>query len=185
MSRALYSFALSTILGLEVVACGRKPETAPAPTPAISTTTEDTAAAAADRERVRREAEAAERDRRERDLARARATLQAVIFFDFDRSDIRFDARPIMDAKAVILRAHPSIRMHIDGHADERGSSEYNLALGMRRAASAKQYLVRLDVDPSRIEIRSFGEERPADPRHTREAWDKNRRAEFEITQVP
>ena len=156
MRRTLCNFAAVIVLGLEIAACGRKPESAPGPTPVIAAT-EDTATDM-HRERARREAEAADREGRAREVARARATLEALIFFDFDRSDIRPDARGVMDAKAVVLRENPSIRFRIDGHADERGSSEYNLALAMRRAASAKQYLVRRDVDPSRI----FFVDRPA-----------------------
>jgi len=77
--------------------------------------------------------------------------------------------------------AWPSIRLRIDGHADERGSVEYNLALGLRRANAAKQFLVGFGLDESRFETQTFGESRPLDPRSNEEAWAKNRRAEFHI----
>ena len=113
--------------------------------------------------------------------ARNRAVLMEMIHFDFDRSDIRPDARAILEAKVPILRADPTIRLRIDGHADERGSVEYNLALGLRRANAAKQFLVGFGLDESRFETQSFGESRPLDPRSNEEAWAKNRRAEFHI----
>lgn len=103
------------------------------------------------------------------------------IHFDFDKSEIRPDAAEILKRNAKILLAHPEIRIRIEGHCDERGSNEYNLALGQRRAESAKKFLVKLGVSPDRIETVSYGEERPLDPRHNEEAWAKNRRAEFVI----
>ncbi|MFO7261458.1 MAG: OmpA family protein [bacterium] len=113
--------------------------------------------------------------------ARNRAILMEMIHFDFDRADIRPDAREILERKVPILRADPTIRLRIDGHADERGSVEYNLALGLRRANAAKQFLVGFGLDESRFETQTFGESRPLDPRSNEEAWAKNRRAEFHI----
>jgi peptidoglycan-associated lipoprotein len=114
--------------------------------------------------------------------ARNRATLMEMIHFDFDRADIRADARQVLDAKVPILRADPSITLRIEGHADERGSVEYNLALGLRRANAAKDYLVGFGLDASRFEVQTYGESRPLDPRSNEEAWARNRRAEFHIT---
>jgi peptidoglycan-associated lipoprotein len=111
-----------------------------------------------------------------------RATMAEMIFFDFDRSEIRADARPVMDRKARILRDEPTVRILIAGHADERGSTEYNLALGSRRAESARQYLIAAGIDGSRIEIVSFGEERPLERGSNEAAWARNRRAEFTVT---
>ena len=125
------------------------------------------------------------RRKRAGEIERYRHVLEQFVFFDFDRAEIRSDARPIMDAKAAILRDEPSLRLRIDGHADERGSDEYNLALGMRRASSAKRYLVAHGADEVQIEVHSFGEERPLDPRHTKAAWDRNRRAEFWVVGEP
>jgi peptidoglycan-associated lipoprotein len=103
------------------------------------------------------------------------------IYFDFDKYDLSSQARQILSEKAEFLEAHPDVRILIEGHCDERGTSEYNLALGERRAASAKQYLMSLGISADRISTVSYGEERPLDPGHTEEAWAKNRRAHFEI----
>jgi peptidoglycan-associated lipoprotein len=121
-----------------------------------------------------------ERVRIARETARAR--LEAPIYFDFDRSDIMSAARVTLDAKLDILRASPSVRMQISGHADERGSDEYNLALGQRRAAAAKRYLVQYGVAEHRLEIISFGEERPVCTVSDESCWTRNRRGDFEIT---
>lgn len=121
-----------------------------------------------------------ERSRIARETARAR--LEAPIYFDFDRSDIMPAARVTLDAKLDILRTNPSVRMQISGHADERGSDEYNLALGQRRAAAAKRYLVQRGVAEDRLEVISFGEERPVCTASDDSCWSRNRRDDFEIT---
>jgi peptidoglycan-associated lipoprotein len=105
------------------------------------------------------------------------------IYFDYDQYALSAAAREIVSANARILAAKPGSRIRIEGYCDERGTTEYNIGLGERRARSALQYLVDLGVDPNRMTTLSFGKERPADPRHTEEAWAKNRRVEFvEIT---
>ncbi len=114
--------------------------------------------------------------------AQLTAEVHDMINFDFDRSDIRMDDEANLDRKAGVMMANSAVRLRISGHADERGSDEYNLALGNRRAESAKRYLVNKGVDASRIVIVSFGEERPLDPAQTEDAWAKNRRDEFELT---
>jgi len=101
------------------------------------------------------------------------------IYFDYDASDIRYDARSVLDGNADQLQSHASTRVLIEGHCDERGTPEYNLALGQRRASTTMQYLVRKGVDAKRLTIVSYGEERPLDPGHDEEAWEKNRRAHF------
>ena len=111
----------------------------------------------------------------------ALATLAAKVYFDFDRSDLRPDARSVLDAKLPILRANPGLRLRISGHADERGSDEYNLALGQARAAAVRRYLMDNGIDGGRLEIVSFGEARPAVDGHDESAWSQNRRCEFEI----
>jgi peptidoglycan-associated lipoprotein len=116
------------------------------------------------------------------DAASLRSALTAVVHFDFDQSDIRPDARAALDAKVPILQANPNVVIRIAGHTDERGSDEYNLALGQRRAAAAKRYLVERGIAESRIETISYGEERPVAQGSDEDAWAQNRRAEFEIT---
>jgi peptidoglycan-associated lipoprotein len=102
-------------------------------------------------------------------------------FFAYDDFSLSADAKSALARDAQLLKAAPSMRVKIEGHCDERGTSEYNLGLGERRAASARSYLVSLGVDGTRIETISFGKERPFDPGHTEEAWAKNRRAHFVV----
>src|SRR5204863_9468319 len=107
-----------------------------------------------------------------------RATM---IHLDSAKQLIRRSDPPVLDQNMAILQANPALRIRVSGHCDERGSDEYNLALGNRRATAAKQYLVSHGIDASRIETVSYGEERPIDPGHDEEAWAKNRRDELEI----
>ena len=111
-----------------------------------------------------------------------RSALTATIYFDYDRSDITDDARTKLDAKVPVLTQNTGIRIRIAGHTDSRGSDEYNLALGQRRAAAAKRYLTDRGIDAGRIEIVSFGEERPTCTDEAEPCWGRNRRDEFEIT---
>ena len=104
-----------------------------------------------------------------------------MIHFDYDKAIIRGGDAAVLDQKVAILQANPGLRIRISGHCDERGSDEYNLALGNRRATAAKQYLVSHGIDGGRVETVSYGEERPMDPGHNEDAWSKNRRDEFEI----
>ena len=101
---------------------------------------------------------------------------------EFNKSDLRDDAKAALDAKIPILVANSGVTIRISGHADERGSTEYNLALGTRRAATAKRYLVERGVADARIETTSFGEERPVCTENAEPCWGRNRRDEFEIT---
>jgi peptidoglycan-associated lipoprotein len=110
-----------------------------------------------------------------------KATLAAMIHFDYDKSNIRPDDAGALDQKVAILQANPDLRIRVGGHCDERGSDEYNLALGNRRAQAAKQYLVSHGIDASRIETQSWGEEKPLVDGHDEGAWSQNRRDEFEI----
>ncbi len=101
------------------------------------------------------------------------------IFFGFDESTLSADARRALDQNAAYLRQNPGARVQIEGHADERGSTAYNLALGDRRAASARRYIESLGVEPSRVSTISYGEEKPFVPGSTEEAWAENRRDHF------
>ncbi|MDP2957416.1 MAG: OmpA family protein [Longimicrobiales bacterium] len=173
---------------LLVAACKKEPPPPPAP-PAIN---EDSIvraradsiatvrAAAEATARTRAEAEA--RTTRERAAAAARATLEELVFFDYDKSDIRDDAAAVLRRKADVLRASPQVQLRVEGHADDRGSTEYNLALGNRRAESVRQFLVGFGLPESRFSIISYGEERPLENASNESAWGRNRRAQFEIT---
>lgn len=113
--------------------------------------------------------------------ASASANGFETIYFDFDKSDLRQDARDVLNKNAEILKSKSGSKIQIEGHCDERGSSEYNLALGERRAKSSMQYLITLGVNADRLSIISYGKEKPAVQGSDEAAWAKNRRAEFVI----
>jgi peptidoglycan-associated lipoprotein len=100
-------------------------------------------------------------------------------FFDFDKSSIQPDAKQSLDENAKWLKANPNAALTIEGHCDERGTGEYNLGLGQRRAKAAKDYLVSSGINAKRIKIISYGKERPFVPGHDESAWKWNRRAHF------
>jgi peptidoglycan-associated lipoprotein len=165
------------------VACGGKAapeEPAPEPTPAAAPPPAPAPADdSAERDRLERERIAREAAERGRAVS---ADLAAMINFDYDQAAIRPADQQTLDRKAAILVANPGVKVRISGHADERGSDEYNLALGNRRAAAAKRYLEGKGVDASRIEVISYGEERPLNPGNDESAFAQNRRDEFEVT---
>ncbi len=189
---AALTLAVAGVVTLD--ACHKKP--APAPTPvAAPGPNQDSINAARERQRIadniaaaqRRAADSAAAARSAADAAaraaeQARTALTAMVHFDYDKSDIRAEDQQILDAKVPVLQANPSVTIRVAGHTDERGSDEYNLALGQRRAAAVKAYLVQHGIADSRIETISYGEERPIAQGHDESAWSQNRRAEFEIT---
>ncbi|MCG6987597.1 MAG: peptidoglycan-associated lipoprotein Pal [Gemmatimonadetes bacterium] len=186
-------FAVPVLAAMLVVAaCGKKqPPPPPAPTgptpEELAQRRADSIAAARRADSIaaaRREAEAkaAAAAARARAVAAARTTLQEMVHFDFDKSDIRPDAEAILQRKVAILRASPDVQLQIQGYCDERGSEEYNLALGQRRAESVRKYLEGFGLSDSRFTIISYGEERPLDPAHNEDAWAQNRRDQFVIT---
>jgi peptidoglycan-associated lipoprotein len=172
---------VATLVAVGLTACSKSKPAVPEPQVEEKATTP-----AIDHEAEARRAREAEEARRREEAARAaaaaRATLAEIIYFDYDQFSIRGDARSALETKLPILQGDASIRLRIDGHADERGSDEYNLALGLRRAQAVKDFLTSYGIDPNRLEVRSFGETSPLDPRSNEEAWTKNRRAEFQIT---
>jgi len=105
------------------------------------------------------------------------------IHFDFDKSDIRPDSRIVLEKIAVYLKKYRRVKVSFEGHCDERGTSEYNMALGERRSLSARRYLVALGIAPERLGTVSYGAEKPIDPEHNETAWAKNRRCEFKIVE--
>ena len=143
----------------------------------------------AEAEAARREAEMAKMSAEEKqraeaammaEEARKRAFEEEEIHFDFDKYVLTPKAMMILDEKASYLREHPEMRVLIEGHCDERGTNEYNLALGDRRANSAKNYLVKSGVMESRITTISYGEEQPLCTEHTESCWWRNRRDHFQ-----
>ena len=120
------------------------------------------------------------REERLRQVARE-SVLNQDIHFEFDKSRLMPNAKEILRDKAKWLRAHPDASIIIEGHCDERGTNEYNMGLGDRRARSAQSFLVDLGIGRARLTTISYGEEKPADSRHNEKAWAKNRRAHFDI----
>jgi peptidoglycan-associated lipoprotein len=104
------------------------------------------------------------------------------VFFAYDSSEIEAEGQAVLQANAAILKKYPEWVITIEGHSDERGTAEYNLALGNRRAAAAKAYLISLGIPADRLRTVSYGKEFPFDPSHTESAWSKNRRAHFVLT---
>ena len=111
-----------------------------------------------------------------------RATLEERISFAFDQWELSSDAREKLSAKAEILRTDPELRLRIEGHADERGSDEYNLALSNRRSGAAMRFLLNQGIAMARLGSVGYGEEQPLDPAENESAWARNRRAEFRVS---
>jgi peptidoglycan-associated lipoprotein len=104
------------------------------------------------------------------------------VFYEYDSSDVNDSGRAVLQANAAVLKKYSSWVVTIEGHCDERGTAEYNLALGERRAVAARTYLISLGVDANRLRTVSYGSEFPFDPAHSAGAWGRNRRAHFVIT---
>ncbi|MDO9429771.1 MAG: peptidoglycan-associated lipoprotein Pal [Pseudomonadota bacterium] len=165
--------ALVAAAALSVTACASRPKPGPAPEPApppaVAPTPEPTPAPAPS-------------------ASVTPGTIQDFVinigervFFDLDSYSVRADAAPLLDAQAAWLVRYPNVQVRIEGNADERGTREYNLALGSRRANSVREHLVSRGVAPSRISTVSFGKERPIDPGSTEEAFQRNRNARTAI----
>lgn len=177
------------IVGLAVMAACSKPPVPLAPAPAaVNQDSLDLARADSARRAEIARAQAEQdslRGLREQEQSNAgqsgdaMSILSATIYYDYDQAELTDAARALLVAKAQVLQAQPSLRVRITGHTDNRGSSEYNLALGLRRAAEAKAFLVANGADAGHVEITSMGEEQPAVQGDDEEAWSKNRRAEF------
>lgn len=172
-----------------VAACRPEPPPPPPPAPTGPTPEELEAQriadsiAAAEAEARRQADEAARLERERMEQARQlRATLEEMVFFDYDEAAIRNDARTRLEAKLDILRNYPSVRLRMEGHADERGTSEYNIALGNERAESVIQFLSGYGLDAARFTSVSYGEESPIARGSNEAAWAQNRRVEFIIT---
>lgn len=178
---ALLSLVL--VLSLAVLyGCPKKAEVASAPEEqkveqAPAKPAEDIAAekAAAEKRAAEAAARAAEEQKAREAAAKAAAGLQP-IYFDFDKSFIRDDAKPVMKANAEYLKANPKVKVRIEGNCDERGTIEYNQALGQRRAAAAKKYLTDMGISAKRISLISYGKEKPVCSQSTEDCWQKNRR---------
>jgi len=184
MHRASRAVSFSVVALIALGACKKKPEVAPAPAeqPAPAPQPAPPPPTPARPECDAACVEARNNAAKTEAIRAATAALTATIYFDYDRSDITDDSRAKLDAKVPVLTQNTAVRIRIAGHTDSRGSDEYNLALGQRRAAAAKRYLTDRGIDGSRIEIVSFGEERPTCTDESEGCWSRNRRDEFEIT---
>jgi len=189
---------LGGLVAAAAAACSSKPQTTPAPVaeapPDTSGEVARRAAEEAERTRqdaARRAAEEAERAARQRiadSLAAmgrgseaVRTLFATMIHFDFDKANIHTDDAAILDQKVNVMQANPQVTIRVTGNCDERGSDEYNLALGNRRAVSAKQYMTSHGIDAGRIATASNGKERPIDSGHNEAGWAKNRNDQFDI----
>lgn len=190
---------VSLIVGTVALgACRGKPEPAPAPAvvvaqPSGPTQAEIMAAEAAKRRadsvagaaRAAAAANAAAAAEAERVAAALKATLSQPVYFDFDKDQIRDDARAVLDGKAAILSANPTVTFLIVGNTDEQGTAEYNLALGQRRAAQVKRYLTSKGLDEGRFTTQSMGDAQPAVKGTDEASYQLNRRAEFQSNNLP
>ncbi|HEX8696526.1 MAG TPA: peptidoglycan-associated lipoprotein Pal [Longimicrobium sp.] len=189
----LRRLAVLLLTPLVVLGCRkRRPADGPAPN---DTTTAATAgvdggdAGSAREDSIRLAMEEAERERLERErrgreaaTAAAREALTEIVFFDYDSDQITPEAERRLVLKAAVLRDNPTVRIRIEGHADQRGSTEYNLALGQRRAEAVRAFLANYGIDADRFATISYGKERPLVEGEGEESWSRNRRAEFAIT---
>lgn len=185
MITGLNVLALVCLTLFVMAACAKKQVSVSPTTPSDVSVTEDVGITESDSELT--DADEIRQKRLEELQAQATDAVSAddifseKIYFEFDRSDLNSEARDILKKIAAALRSNPSYSVDISGHCDERGTIEYNLALGEKRARSAKKFLSALGLSGDRISSVSYGEERPIDPRSTEDAWAKNRRAEFTL----
>ncbi|HEU0055262.1 MAG TPA: peptidoglycan-associated lipoprotein Pal [Longimicrobium sp.] len=183
--------ALLLVLPLPLVLSGCKKRQPANPGPEVDTSTTtgggranaDSIPLATAEANRRAEAERLERERRAREAAAsaAREVLTEIVFFQYDSDEIAPEAEARLRLKAAVMRDNPNVRVRIEGHCDQRGSTEYNLALGQRRAEAVRAFLENYGIDGSRFTTVSYGEERPLMEGDDEEAYARNRRAEFGI----
>lgn len=191
-TRTLGLLLLLAVAAAFAVGCAAQQEQTPPPPPpqeepvvqqpeqarvdSLEQARQDSIAQAAEMERQRIEAERREMMRKQEEERQAKNSLQTV-YFDFDKSELKPEARDRLQQNAEVIMEYDQWQILVEGHTDERGSTEYNLALGERRANAVKEYYVNYGVDASRIEIISYGEERPAVEGTGEAVWSQNRRA--------
>lgn len=176
-SRRVFTLVIGSVL--LATACKKKPETAPTTTPTTSNPTSSspssTPPSSAPSTPTNNGNAAA--------IEAAMATLTGAVYFEYDQDALSSEAQSQLDRKLAVLVANPGVGIRLTGHADERGSDEYNLALGQRRAATVKRYLTDRGLSDSRVGVVSMGEERPACSSAAEEScWRRNRRAEVEVS---
>jgi peptidoglycan-associated lipoprotein len=177
MRRSVVYVAVVCALSVFVLwGCPKKSEVTSAPQPKETAAPKEQPKA--EQTAAEKTAQPAQKEEGKERAAAAAAGLQPV-YFDFDKSFIRDDAKAAMKANAEYLKANPKVAIKIEGNCDDRGTKEYNQALGQRRAAAAKKYLTDLGVAASRISLISYGKEKPVCSASTEECWQKNRRDDF------
>src|SRR5688572_26444668 len=178
-NRSLVALA---VVAAALAACSRKPEPVqPVPTSGTTTTTPPSQPTNPGPTRPTEDPNAAS-VAAEREREAIRGELREMVFFDYDGANIRDDAKGVLDRKVAILRNNPQVTLRIEGHADERGSVEYNLALSLRRANAIRDYLSNFQLDANRFEVVPLGEERPLSSGTSESDYARNRRGEFIIT---
>lgn len=198
MNRKTFFIVLILLLTLGFsYGCGKKPVGAPGDSRAEISAEERARMAEEERRKVMEKQAMEERRLQEERLAREREQSQderqaqeivdeilaTRIHYDFDSYELRPEARKALQQISEHMKKFEGLRLVIEGHCDERGTAEYNLALGERRARAAYEFLILLGVGSDRMQIISYGEERPLDPRTNESAWAQNRRAEFKVLQ--
>lgn len=186
MKRRFSALTLAALLGLVALpfatACKKKaPTTAPEARPPVTSKAPETPVAPPPKPAPTTDIEAVDITTLDIETLNKKGYLTDA-FFDFDQSDLREDARSTLSTDAQWLKKHATVQVLIEGHCDERGTAAYNLALGDRRANAAKEYLVSLGIDGSRLRTISYGKERPFCTESTESCWQKNRRAHLVIT---
>jgi peptidoglycan-associated lipoprotein len=180
------SLILCLLLSAALVGCAKKQvATTTAPSTAQTQPQDDEALRArqAEEERLRQEA-LLEEQRKAGAMNQAVSEIESnLVYFEFDSFELKPESRTTLQRKAEYLKSYPALSLTIEGHCDERGTEEYNLALGQRRAQATADFLVLLGIDAARLKTVSFGEERPAVMESNEAAWAKNRRAEFRVQQ--
>ena len=186
MKRRFSALTIVALLGMVAlsfsVACKKKaPTTAPEARPPVTSKPPETNVAPPPKPAPPSDVESADITNLDIESLNKKGYLTDA-FFDYDQSDLREDARSTLATDAQWLKKHPSVQVLIEGHCDERGTAAYNLALGDRRANAAKEYLVSLGIDASRLRTISYGKERPFCTESSESCWQKNRRAHLVIT---
>ena len=178
MKKLLILVAIGVLCAAVLTGCPKKETVKPVEEPVVieEPVVEEPAPDLEEAERLRAQAEA------EKMLAAIKAFEAANIYFDYDKYNLKAEARAVLDAKAMFLKECEEVTFLIEGHCDERGTVEYNLALGQKRADAAKTYLVNLGISPYRIQTVSYGEEKPAIDGNDEAAMAKDRRDHFVVT---
>jgi peptidoglycan-associated lipoprotein len=173
------SLVVATVLMLAVGCAQRSPQVSAPTAPGVTGPTAEELRAREEAERRRRIAESQIATATGPTAPSPGASVLDPIYFEFDQASLTDQSRDVLVRNAEWLRANPQVRVQVEGHTDERGTTEYNLALGERRATSVRGYLTSLGIDADRLVTISYGKERPADTGHSEAAWAMNRRVEF------